>query len=158
MSEFIIINLEFTTDYGQFYLCDKNSAQATDSADFWTAQASADKLAVEEGILGVGIGKQYGTVKCELEILQSKNHDVNFASFDHIVEASIKIESGILQVMDCPDSLIKFETKIDVGEYRVRVYSSNLVSCYDENPNDIYRIEIWQEAFSDRIVMKRKLE
>lgn len=151
-------HLEFDTDYGQFYLYDKSSPRNTDGKEFWSDQAFGDRLAVEEGILGIFIGRQYGTIKCDLEILNSKNLNRDFINFDHVVEASIKMQTGVLQIMDCPYSTIELETNVDIGEYRVRVYSSNLASSYDENPVDSYKIEMWKEDFSERNVLKRYLE
>ena len=148
-------DLKFTTDYGQFYINDKSATGDTGSENFWTDQAFADKLAVEEGILGVSIANDEGKVECEFEILDSKNLITDFSDFDHVVEASIKIHSRVLQVMDCPYSKIEMETEIENGEYRVRIYSINLESACDENPKDSYKIEMWKEVYSERTVLKR---
>jgi hypothetical protein len=150
-------NLKFTTDYGQFYVNDKNATGNTGSENFWADQAFADKLAVEDGVLGVSIANDEGKVECEFEILNSKSVINDFSDFDHVVEASLKIHSGILQVLDCPHSEVEMETKIDNGEYRIRVYSINLNSAYNENPNDSYKIEMWKEKYSERSVLKRFL-
>jgi len=147
--------LKFTTDYGQFYLNDKNANGSTGSKNFWTVRASADKLAVEDGILGISIANNDGKVECEFEILNSKSSIENFSCFDHVVEASLKIHSGILQILDCPNSEIEMETEIENGEYRVRVYSINLKSAYEENPKDSYKIEMWKEVYSERNVLKK---
>ena len=148
-------NLIFTTDYGQFYLNDKNANGNTGSENFWTDKAFTDKLAVEDGVLGIGIANDEGKVECEFELLNSKSLIENFGDFDHVVEASLKIHSGILQIIDCPHSEIEMETEIENGEYRVRVYSINLKSAYDESPCDSYKIEMWKEVYSERNVLKR---
>jgi hypothetical protein len=148
-------NLKFTTDYGQFYLNDKNATGNTGSQSFWADQAFADKLAVDEGVLGVLIGNDEGKVECEFELLNSKSLISDFGSFDHVVEGSLRIHSGVLQVLDCPFSTVELETEIDNGEYRVRVYSINLNNSYYEVPGDSYKIEMWKEAYSERNVLKR---
>ena len=149
------INLKFVTDYRQFYLNDKNAIGNTGSENFWSESAFADKLAIEDGVLGIGIENDEGKVECEFEILNSKSLIDNFTDFDHVVEASLKIHSGILQIIDCPHSEVEMETEIENGEYRVRVYSINLNTAYEENPKDSYKIEMWKEAYSDRKVLKR---
>ncbi|MEL1247493.1 hypothetical protein [Flavobacterium helocola] len=149
------LNLKFATDYRQFYLNDKNANGNTGSENFWSESAFADKLAIEDGVLGIGIENDEGKVECEFEILNSKSLIDNFTDFDHVVEASLKIHSGILQIIDCPYSEVEMETEIENGEYRVRVYSINLNTAYEENPKDSYKIEIWKEAYSDRKVLKR---
>jgi hypothetical protein len=50
------------------------------------------------------------------------------------------------------------EIKIEPGDYRIRVYSCNLKSAYNENPKDFYKIEIWKEVFSNRVVLKRYID
>lgn len=147
-------SLNFTTDYGQFYLNDKDEGD-TGSEDFWSDEALNDKLAVEKGILGISIENSEGIVKCELEILNSKSLISDFSYFDHVVEASLEIKTGFLQINDCPFSNLVLEEKIEIGIYRVRVYFKNLESAYSENPEDFYKIEIWKDIFSDRKVLKR---
>lgn len=115
-------------------------------------------MAVEKEILGVSIANDQGIVNCELEILDSKSQISDFSKFDHVVEASIEIKSGVLQVIDCPFSEIILEAKIENANYRARVYSSNLESAYSEERKDYYKIEIWKEAYSDRDVLKRYFE
>ena len=149
------INLKLVTDNRQFYLNDKNANGNTGSENFWSESAFADKLAIEDGVLGIGIENDEGKVECEFEILNSKSLIDNFTDFDHVVEASLKIHSGILQIIDCPHSEVEMETEIENGEYRVRVYSINLNTAYEENPKDSYKIEMWKEAYSDRKVLKR---
>ncbi|WP_343617634.1 hypothetical protein [Flavobacterium sp.] len=139
-------SLNFTTDYGQFYLNDKDAGD-TGSEDFWSDEALNDKLAVEKGILGISIENSEGIVKCELEILNSKSLISDFSDFDHVVEASLEIKTGFLQINDCPFSNLVLEEKIEIGIYRVRVYFKNLESAYSENPEDFYKIEIWKDIF-----------
>ena len=150
--------LKFITDYGQFYIADKNAKGNTGSEKFWTDEAFADKLAIEDGIIGVGIANDEGIVNCEFEILDSESLIKDFNEFDHVVEASINIHSGILQVLDCPHSEIEIETEIENGEYRIRTYSLNLETAFNENPNDCYKIEMWKEVYSTRNVLKRYTE
>ncbi len=147
--------LKFTTDFGQFFIKDKNVIGNTGSENFWSNEAFSNKLAVEEGILGVSIANDEGKVKCEFKILDSKNSIIDFSHFDHVVEASIKVNSGVLQVLDCPHSEIELETVIEKGDYRVRVYFLNLNSANDEIPIDFYKIEMWKEVYSERNVLKQ---
>lgn len=147
--------LDFYTDYGQFYLHDKDAPGDTSSDDFWTDDAYNEMLAVEDGILGISIKNDEGIVKFELEFLESKSEIIDFSEYDNVVEASIIFKSGILQILDCPHSHVELEKTIENGEYRVRVYSNNLKTAYDENPEDFYKIEIWKEPYSNRVVLKQ---
>ena len=147
-------DLNFTTGFGQFYLNDKDKGDMG-SENFWTDEAFNARLAVESGILGISIANDEGIVKCELEILDSKSLVSDFSIFDHVVEASLEIKTGILQVNDCPFTDLILEQKIEIGNYRVRIYFNNFKSAYSENPEDYYKIEMWKDDFSNRHVLKR---
>jgi hypothetical protein len=146
--------LDFYTSYNQFYIYDKNSEGNTGSVSFWNNVAHNDRLAIEEGILGVGT-ECYGPVRGELQIIEAANNEINLNDYDHIVEAGIRITSGTIQVLDCPDSNVEFEINVKPGSYRVRIYSSNLVSVVGDEGDDFYRIEIWPSNIMVRTVFKR---
>jgi hypothetical protein len=148
--------MQFRTSYSQFYICDKASAGATDSNEFWTDDAHRSRLAVEDGILGVSI-ETYSYVKASIEILSHRNNQIELKGYDHVVEASLEVKSGILQVLDCPHSAIELELAIRPGFYRVRIYSSNLDTVVDEDigAEDFYIIEVWPEKPSPRKVLKQ---
>jgi hypothetical protein len=149
-------DLDFTTQYNQFYIGDKTSPYNTGSDNFWTDEAFKDRLAVEDGVLGIGT-ECYGRVKGELNILNSENMVADFNKYDHIVEAGIQIESGIIQVMDCPTSTIELEVEVTPGTYRVRIYASELKGMYEDEIDEeagYYRIEIWPGKDLKRNVLK----
>jgi hypothetical protein len=60
--------------------------------------------------------------------------------------------------LDCPNSEIEIEVEIENGAYRIRVYSLNLETAFDENPSDYYKIEMWKEINSKRNVLQRYTE
>lgn len=146
--------LNFYTEYHQFYIQDRISEGKTDSDDFWTEAAHNNKLAVENGIVGVGT-ECYGPVKGELIILDSANDSFDINLYDHIVEGSIELKSGTLQVANCTWFDIELELKLEPGTYRIRVYSSNLASVVGDEGDDFYKIEIWPDIMLERRVLKR---
>ena len=85
--------LDFRTQFGQFYLSDKTSEGNTEAADFWSDEAFDDRLAMGAGILGVGT-ECYGHVKGEVHILDSASAQNDFNVFDHVVEGGIVIQSA----------------------------------------------------------------
>ena len=90
--------LDFYTTHHQFYIVDKSSPFKTDSSDFWTSEASDDKLAIEEGILGIGT-ECYGPVKGDLQVLDAAPEQEDFSSYDHVVEGSIKQQLGFCKYL-----------------------------------------------------------
>ncbi len=153
----MIYVLDFFTQYSQFYIVDQGTIGETDDLEFWSDQALNDRLAYEDGILGITVENDYSTVLGELEILKTSNPNPKLNA-DHIVEASITINSGILEIQDCPTNNVIHSIPLEIGDYRVRVYSFNLANVYEEGhdiPNDRYRIEIWKDIPSPRKVLKR---
>jgi hypothetical protein len=113
-----------------------------------------DRMALEEGIIGVGT-ECYGPVKGEVKIVAFPDEIASANPYDHIVEGSLELKSGILQVLDCPNSSIELELHLKPGFYRVRVCSSNLFSVEGDEGDDFYSIEIWPQELSGRKVLKR---
>jgi len=77
---------------------------------FWASDAFENKLAIEKGILGIGTGS-YGRIKGDIFILETANNQIDTIQYDHIVEGGMDIESGELQLLDCPTSVINLELK-----------------------------------------------
>jgi len=148
--------LDFDTQYNQFYVCDKSSLKATDSLAFWTADSHEDRLALGDGIVGVGT-QSYGHISGKLVVLTGESDIVHFDKYDHVVEGALELTSGVLQILDCPDSEIMLEINTSPGLYRIRVYSSGLrtTSRDDDEGDDQYLIEIWPSKLTNRKVLKR---
>lgn len=149
-----MIKLDFDTGYHQFYIADKGTEEF-DSAKFWTDSANSSRLALAYGSIGVYTGS-YGHIRAELDIVD-KPSNMPLNNYDHVVEGSLEVKSGKLQILDCPFSEIIKEIDMKPGIYRVRVYSSNLASTYinEDDADDFYKVEIWPDTLSDRKVLKQ---
>jgi len=148
--------LDFFTKHNQFYLCDSAYKSNTGSDTFWTPEAYHDRLGVDYDILGIGI-ESYGHVKADLEILDSADPQTDFSQYDHVVEAGITIQSGLLQVLNFPDYKSYLKLIITPGKYHVRVYSSGLSNVDPEadEGQDHYKITIWPDSRMERKVLKQ---
>jgi hypothetical protein len=146
--------LKFFTEYYQFYLSDKDSKSQTDSDNFWTPQASADRMAVETGLLGISVGK-YAEIDVEINILETQNNERDFDEFEHIVEASIDVPSGVLLVKDCTGFEVQLALQLAPQTYAVRCYSAKLSSIENDVGDDFYVIEIWASDKIGRKVLRR---
>lgn len=151
----------FYTSYNQFYLADKYTNANTGSEDFWTEKAFSDRLALEKGIIGVGI-QSWGDVKGELHLLNVPSEVIDYSLYDHVVEGGINIQSGELQILNCPDGNLELSLKVNPGIYRIRVCGSNFASVEEsdlanDTDNDYYRIEIWKSDDMERKVLKQSI-
>lgn len=151
----------FETQYHQFYIEDKNDEGKGNagSPEFWSEDAFNSRFAMTNGIIGVST-QSYGNIKGEIEVLEKPNTNIDLKKFDHIVEGGLNLKSGELQIIDCPNSNLEFSMKVEPGNYKVRVYSSNLASVKEpdlpsDTDNDYYRIELWKSDDMERKVLKQ---
>lgn len=149
------IEFAFFTEYYQFYILDAETTAQTDSDDFWNEEAEYYRLAIEEGLLGVTTAT-YGEISGDFRFLDEE--PALDDSADHIVEASLNLASGKLEVKNCTSFETKFTFDLDKGEYRVRVSSFNLDTANDELQQDKYVVDIWKSAFSAPKLIKEYIE
>jgi hypothetical protein len=144
-------DFNFYSEYYQFYVLDAETKASTDAADFWYPEAEPRRLAIGAGLLGVTIAT-YGGARGSLHIKTQKPDTILNA--DHIVEASIRIPSGILQIKDCTGYDTQLEVKITKGTYRIRISSHNLGSVKNDEGDDFYTLEMWQSRFAKPKILK----
>jgi hypothetical protein len=147
-------NLKFFTEYYQFYIQDATAKASTDSDIFWTAHATEDKMAVEEGLLGISVAK-YAEIQVQINIHQQKQNIFNLQDYDHIVEASIDVPSGILQILNCTGMEKQVEINVSPGIYTVRSSSANLKTVQGDTGDDFYMIDIYPSDKKERTVLKK---
>jgi hypothetical protein len=147
--------LHFSTEYYQFYILDSKTKAQTDADDFWCPDADKRRLAIGEGLLGVTIGT-YGNVKGELRILTQKPELDRSA--DHVVEVSMRLPSGLLEVRDCTGYEIQLTIPLPKTTYRLRISSHNLSSIENDAGKDFYIVEIWKSRFAKPLILKALLK
>lgn len=141
--------LDFYTQYNQFYIVD--SEYKDSEKDIWADSALVNRLGVNENLLAVFTGS-YGPIKGQLEIKNDGSNIGNLDEYDHVVEGKIDIDTGFLQVQDCPTSSVVQEVELPSGLYNVRVYSKGLTTVQGDEGNDFYRIVIWPAMNNDKKV------
>jgi DNA-directed RNA polymerase alpha subunit len=150
--------LDFFTKENQFYLCDSAFTGETGDTSFWTSKAYDDRMATakDKDIVGVTI-ESFGHVKAELSILDAPSKEKDFKKYDHVVEAGMRVSSGILEVLDYPDHKIQLKAIVTPGYYRIRVYSYELanIDAEADEGTDHYKIEMWTSSNFQRKVLKQ---
>jgi hypothetical protein len=144
-------DLSFFTEYYQFYILDSETKAQTDAANFWNDEAGQRKLAIGEGLLGVTVAK-YAEIKVEVRVLSSEPTQDSYA--DHIVETSLNLPSGLLQVKDCTNYDTELELNLEKGTYRIRISSFKLWTVENDKGDDYYVVEIWKREFVETKVLR----
>jgi hypothetical protein len=148
-------HLTFFTEYYQFYVLDKDTNSTTDSPDFWNDEAGTRKLAIAEGLLGVTVAK-YAEIKVEVRVLNAEPILDSYA--DHVVETSLNLQSGILQIQSCTDSEVQLELKLSKGKYQIRISSFKLYTVKNDEGDDYYVVEIWEGTPNETIILKEYVQ
>ncbi|GAB2176085.1 hypothetical protein [Dongia sp. agr-C8] len=149
------IQLSLVADYFQFYIQDE--AVTGDLSDSWNDEATARLLAIAPGTIGIGTVRNMDVVVV-VEIHDQKPLE-DLDAWDHVVEASIDLQSGRLVIAGCTD-YFPDATRIDVpsGCYLSRVSYGGLNGLSDDGlrGDDHYRIQLWPGASSAVSVIKQR--
>ena len=113
----------------------------TDSLNFWSDEAMEEGIAVAEGVIGVAINSDE-RISCEIEFF-TRAPQYDTAKWNLVGVVEMKIGSGVLQVLNCPDDHVEYSIEIPKGNYNVRILIPNKSGESPEN-EDHYRIEFWQ--------------
>lgn len=156
-------------DHYQFYVGDSESDADTSAPDFWSDDAFERRLAVGAGLLAVGT-EVYGTVPVEVELLDFAQV-ADLRGWDHVVEASLHVPSGLIAIDGClnyvPRDLPHIGYRSPVlevapGRYRARIYYGNLGSLRveqthygeEEVSDEHYRIVLWPAPHADPAILR----
>jgi hypothetical protein len=158
--------------YYQFYLedadADPNAGDPIADPNFRQV-----RIGCAPGRIAVAAGT-YGEVNVEVELMDAGPSPV-LDGWDHVVEASLHVPSGRIQLLGCPDPDPVAEWLATPGTYRVRVHFGNLGQSQEAIENglaeeleqdeddegdgvspalDHYRLLIWAEPESALLVLK----
>lgn len=124
----------------QFYVQDAEPRGNPGDAGFWSKEAFARRLALADGIVGIGTGT-YGLVQVRVE-QHTAEPELDFSVWDHITECDLEVRSNLILVFGCISTSGLF-FMVKPGHFRVRVCHANLCESEQEVPND------WQGEFRD---------
>lgn len=141
------LSLTLLAQYRQVHLMD---AQASgDLSHAWTEQAVSDRVAVADGIVGLGCERDQD-VRVTLEVLTAAPA-ADAERFDHVSEASLSVPSGELAVLGCTDYLPDAaRLRVPLGDLRVRASHTNLAKG-----RETIRVQLWPAPPAPPAVLAR---
>jgi hypothetical protein len=134
--------LRVYASHRQFYVQDSDPPGTTDDPAFWSEEACRNRLAVADGILGIGTGS-YDFVKVRVEQHDSQPR-LKLSKWDHVTEAGLEVRTKFLLVLGCLSSSGLF-FRVRPGHYRVRCCHANLAASVDStgDAGDWYLVQFW---------------
>jgi hypothetical protein len=143
-----IHDLNFGTGYGQFYILDAKTTSMVTGRKYRVCDDRVEdrrRLEIYQGLLSVSVVSSL--VNAELRILEEEPPIIKDS--DHIVEASLTLFSGNLQIKNHSFKReITFDFVLPIDAYRVRVTSKNLDIYNKKGLESSYIIEIWAGRFT----------
>ncbi len=146
--------IKLYASHGQFYVQDSEPVSSSADDDFWTQAACDDRLAVGNGILGVGTGSfDFVAVRVEEH---ARKPPLVLSQWDHVTEAGLSIRTEYILVSGCLSSSGLF-FRVESGHYRVRCCHANLAASAGStgDASDWYLVQFWPSPLSERSVLKR---
>ncbi|MEZ4398824.1 MAG: hypothetical protein R3B06_02305 [Kofleriaceae bacterium] len=122
-------------DYRQIHL--RDPAAPGDLADAWTVQATEDRVAAADGVVGIGTAAA-ADVRVTLEVHAAAPAD-DIADWEHVTLASIVVGAGEVAVLGCTDYLPDARrVPLASGTWRVRASHRGLAKGREQ-----VRLQLW---------------
>lgn len=140
-------------DYFQIHLQDELCQ--TGLEDAWTEEATDEMLAVEDGIIGVGTARN--TDVPVMLCIEDRQPSISFDEWDHVMECSLRIESGQLVILGCTEEFDKAaRVAVAPGWYRVRVFYGGLDTVSEDGlqGDDHYAVILWPSSRRETQILK----
>jgi hypothetical protein len=144
----------------QFYVQDGKPHGSPDAPTFWTKEASDNRLAIGDGLLGIGTGT-YGFVKIRVEQHESEPL-LDLDQWDHVTECDLEVRTNLLLINGCLERSGLF-FKVEPGSYCVRACHANLAQSEQEVPRgwsgdfgDWYLVQFWPSKRLGLRIRKRR--
>ncbi len=156
MPQYILLLPE--TSHGQFHVIDADAFP--DPSEVWTEETCANRIAVTDGFVGIGVLQDNPEVEVTLSVGQPCTAE-EVAAWDHVVAGSLEIRSGRLEVSPCiPMSDDEVHTiPLEPGSYRLCV----LCDWFDTAQQDAssqrrerYKIFLWPAPYQPVEIIKRR--
>ena len=143
-----VLKLVVEAEFHQIHL--RDAGHSTDLADAWTVKATEDRLAVADGVVGVGVAND-GPVAVEVELAKARPKAA-LSSFDHATEASLELQSGRLLVVGCTEPIESAPAlALEPGWWRARLMHRGISKPGGES----IRLVLWPHARAESQVLKR---
>ena len=139
-------------DYHQFYISDHHVRPGTilnyDDDDMLR------RIKVAPFLVAVRVERNI-IVPVEIELVHRSPSD-KLENWDHVVEASLALDSGLLEIHECTGGSVDI-LLVPRGTYRVRVYFSRVSTVSNDwrDRSDCYRIVLWKARDAPIKVLKQ---
>jgi hypothetical protein len=144
--------VQIFADYFQIWLEDQHAASAQREFLF-TDQHLSDRVWVDNGLIIMFTARNM-LVPVEIQTLQAEPSG-HLDSWDHVMETSIEIPSGHLEIFGC-GGYPGINLSLQPGNYRVRLCQAQLASLTQNGleGEDYYQILLWPSSI-ETTVLKR---
>jgi hypothetical protein len=141
------------SEYGQFYLQDEGSLA---DPKIWDGAALDRHLGALAGQIAVGTARSDQDITVTVELMAGEPAD-DSAAFGHVVEASLRLVSGIVVLAECISGEVA-RLPVAPGPYRVRVAWDGIDRALGDGLLDgrgeSFRVRLWPAPCHEPRVLK----
>jgi hypothetical protein len=144
-------SVEVFADYNQFYVQD--GGVNPPAPEHWTDEDIANRSKVAESVVVVCPLRNM-TVPVEVALNDSEPSP-GLVAPDHVVECSLSLPTGHLQLHECTGGPI-LNWEIASGTYRVRLsyFGLSTITANGLDGRDFYKVELWPGQFQELSVTR----
>ena len=144
-------NLKIFADYNQFYIWDPVASDQNAPED-WTDEDVEVKAKANQYVF-VMCPERNTEVPVTIEIHES-DPGFSISAWDHIVESSIDIPNGVIEVHECTGGSC-IEGYVEAGTYKIRALYRGLDTLSEDqlDGDDYYKVCLWKgERIQTRVI------
>jgi len=136
-------SLELFADYHQFYVLDSGVGQPPED---YTDDDVQRRVKIAPSVLAV-LAARNTTIPLLVEVHEN-DPGTSLDDWDHIVECSLELPTGRLQVRECSGAAV-LDLQVTPGAYHARVLFAGLGDVSEDGltGNDRYAVMLWSGAF-----------
>ena len=154
-----MIRREFNLNVSNGWFFVEDSAISDRPYIYWGEEQDANHLATARGVIAIGTPRREGVVPVAIEI-RKKEPSKDFHAWDHVVDCSIDISSGVVIVSSTKDAHLHEAISLTAGIYRTRIFYGDIDGVdtfYESYADDHYCILLWPgESQSVKALKRRK--
>ncbi len=146
------VHLQIFADYRQFYIWDPEASGQMAPEDWTDGDVQARAKVTDHVFVVCPLRNMEIPFTLEIHEAEPRFH---MAEWNHIVEASIEIPSGRIEVHECTGGS-HAELSVELGTYRVRALYKGLGTITEDglDGNDSYTLTMWRDVPQNFRVLK----
>ncbi len=150
-----VYDYKLFADYHQFYLRDDDMTKGS-LANSWSKAAVQRMLAIAPYAIGIGTVRDMEVPV--LVVIHDFRPEIDFSSSDHVVEASLQVDTGRIVIAGCTDYFPDAaRIEVDPGIYEALICYNDLDKVFENGStgDDFYEVHLFKGSPIEPKILKQ---